>query len=133
MTLVVRKPIKGQQNTVNSHGWKHATKTTGFMFQICNVVARDDLAHVDFPGGDLPREDAQGARPCGVHGVRSSELGRPQGMVAVAGQDDVVDMYFGEYRNSGTIADVNGLVNWSGFHVITHPFEATNSTILVML
>jgi hypothetical protein len=54
-------------------------------------------------------------------------------MVGVAGQDDVVDMYFGEYRNSSTIADVNGLVNWSGFHVITHPFEVTNSTILVML
>jgi hypothetical protein len=48
MTLVARKPIKGKQNTINAHGWEHATKTTGFMFQFCNVVARDDLVHADF-------------------------------------------------------------------------------------
>jgi pectinesterase len=49
MTLVARKPIKGKQNTINAHGWEHATKTTGFMFQFCNVVARDDLVHANFP------------------------------------------------------------------------------------
>jgi pectinesterase len=49
MTLMAHKPIKGQQNTVNAHGWEHATKTTGFMFQFCNVVARDDLVHANFP------------------------------------------------------------------------------------
>jgi pectinesterase len=48
-TLVARKPIKGKQNTINAHGWEHATKTTGFMFQFCNVVARDDLVHANFP------------------------------------------------------------------------------------
>ncbi|KAM0887022.1 hypothetical protein ACQ4PT_029314 [Festuca glaucescens] len=129
-TLVVRKPTKNQQvNTITAHGRDNAVEATGFAFQFCSVVADDELVHADFQVKTyLGRPWREFSRvvfmECDLPGLVD-----PKGWEQWQGKTDVVDMYYGEYRNTGAGADVSGRVNWPGFHVIGDASQAANFTV----
>jgi pectinesterase len=128
-TLVARKPIQHQQNTITAHKRAKADEATGFVFQSCHVVADEELLHAGFPVETyLGRPWDAFARvvfmKCDLQGLVD-----PKGWLQWPQKTDIVDMYFGEYSNTGAGAGVSGRVNWPGFHVITDASEAKNFTV----
>ncbi|CAM0878314.1 unnamed protein product [Alopecurus aequalis] len=128
-TIVARKPIKDQEITITAHGRDNAVEATGFVFQFCTVVADDELARADFQVKTyLGRPWRVYARvvfmECDLQGLVD-----PKGWLQWQDRTDVDDMYYREYRNSGTSADVSGRVKWRGFHVIQDACEAANFTV----
>uniref|UniRef100_A0ACD5YWL5 Uncharacterized protein n=1 Tax=Avena sativa TaxID=4498 RepID=A0ACD5YWL5_AVESA len=129
-TIVARKPIKGQKNTITAHKRKEAGEATGYVFQFCDVVAADELARADFPVETyLGRPWDVCARvvfmDCHLQGLVD-----PKGWLQWQGsKTDVVDMFYAEYHNSGAGADVSARVKWPAFHAITDASQAANFTV----
>lgn len=128
-TIVARRPMKGQQNTITAHSRDSAVEDTGFVFQFCPVVADDELVRADFPVKTyLGRPWLEYARVVFME-CDLQDLVDPQGWLQWEKRTDIVHMYFGEYKNTGTGAAVSGRVNWPGFHVIGDDSQAANFTV----
>ncbi|EHA8590296.1 Pectinesterase 2 [Cocos nucifera] len=128
--IYVRKPMTGQANTVTAQGRAKPDENTGITIHDSVVTAAPDL------------------KP--VQGSFQSYLGRPwqeysRTVFMKTSLDSVIDpagwlewnesafplstLYYGEYKNTGTGADVSGRVEWPGYRVITNASEASMFTV----
>jgi pectinesterase len=136
-SLLARRPLPDQKNSVTAQGRLDANMTTGFAFQFCNVSAHADLLNgtTNATAAAAPPTQTYLGRPWKQYSrvvfMQSyiGDLVRPEGWLAWDGDFALDTLYYGEYINTGPGAGVAARVKWPGFHVMTSPAEAGNFTV----
>ncbi|XP_066331297.1 pectinesterase-like [Miscanthus floridulus] len=136
-SLLARRPLPDQKNSVTAQGRLDANMTTGFAFQFCNVSAHADLLDgtTNATAAAAPPTQTYLGRPWKQYSrvvfMQSyiGDLVRPEGWLAWDGDFALDTLYYGEYINTGPGAGVAARVKWPGFHVMTSPAEAGNFTV----
>ncbi|KAG1358871.1 pectinesterase [Cocos nucifera] len=128
-TLLARRPLPDQKNSVTAQGRKDPNQNTGFSLQFCNFSADSDLAgFTNSTATYLGRPWKEYSRTV----VMQSYLGvlvRPEGWLEWNGDFALRTLYYGEYMNYGPGSGLAGRVKWPGYHVITDSAQAGNFTV----
>ena len=113
---------------------------SGFSFQSCDIITDDDLIRgagyaVETYLGRPWEKDNPSSKPVEPYSrvvfleCNMSAVVHPKGWLMWNNSPLVDKLFFGEYKNTGTGADVSGRVNWPGYHVIQDASEATEFTV----
>uniref|UniRef100_A0A7N0ZXA6 Pectinesterase n=1 Tax=Kalanchoe fedtschenkoi TaxID=63787 RepID=A0A7N0ZXA6_KALFE len=127
--IYLRKPSRGQEDVITAMARENATETTAMSFIECNIAAAPDLD----PSRDSVRSFlGRPWRPAARVVYLKCDIGDvidPTGWTAMHGDPSpFVDLYFGEYMNSGPGSDTKNRVKWPGVKLITDPNEAAQFT-----
>ena len=138
-SLLPRRPLPDQKNSVTAQGRLDANMTTGFAFQFCNVSAHPELLLNNATAAAAAAPPTQTQTYLGRPWKQYSrvvfmqsyigDLVRPEGWLAWDGDFALDTLYYGEYSNTGPGAGVAARVKWPGFHVMTSAAEAGNFTV----
>lgn len=127
--LVARRPIIGQHNIVTAQGRNSPGHSSGFSFQNCSVITRENLTGVETYLGRPWRNHSH------VVFMQSflSSIVHPSGWVpwnkSVVVEQTTLTVLYGEYNNWGPGAKLSQRVKWPGFHVIKDASEARMYTV----
>ncbi|ERN03321.1 hypothetical protein AMTRI_Chr02g219740 [Amborella trichopoda] len=127
--ILARKPLYNQKISITAHGRKDPHQSTGFSIQNCIVEAASDLAPIV---SSVPAYLGRPWKPYARTIYMESYLGsliQPEGWLAWAGNFALNTLYYGEYRNYGPGAKLDGRVRWPGYHVLHGPTEANAFTV----
>nr|DAD33969.1 TPA_asm: hypothetical protein HUJ06_012820 [Nelumbo nucifera] len=94
-TIIIRRPLDNQQNTVTAQGKKLKGESSALVLQNCKIEPEPKL---------VPE--------------------RPEGWLPWAGNFALDTLFYAEYNNVGPGANTNQRVKWKGFKVITNRDEA---------
>ncbi|KAH9329974.1 hypothetical protein KI387_002082, partial [Taxus chinensis] len=127
--IFVRKPMPNQKNTVTAQNRKDPNQNTGISIHNCKVVAARDLIPVKnaFPTY-LGRPWKLYSRTVFMQ-TFLDDLINPAGWLEWSGDFALKTLYYGEYRNTGPGASLDGRVKWPGFRVIKTADEASQFTV----
>uniref|UniRef100_A0A5B7B2U0 Putative pectinesterase/pectinesterase inhibitor 51 n=2 Tax=Davidia involucrata TaxID=16924 RepID=A0A5B7B2U0_DAVIN len=125
------KPEKGENNAVTAHGRTDPAQSTGFVFQNCVVNGTAEYmalyyskpqVHKNFLG----RPWKEYSRTVFIH-CNLEALITPQGWIPWSGDFALKTLYYGEFENSGSGADLSNRVSWSrqipAEHVYTYSVQ----------
>ncbi|CAN0909024.1 Pectinesterase/pectinesterase inhibitor PPE8B [Linum grandiflorum] len=128
-SLLARKGLPKQKNTITSHGKKDPREPTGYSIQFCNIGADSDLApHVNSSYTFLGRPWKNFSTTV----VMKSFIGdavRPEGWLEWKGPMFLDTLYYGEFNNYGPGAAVGRRVTWPGYHALNSSSAAANFTV----
>ncbi|KAK7411791.1 hypothetical protein VNO78_03231 [Psophocarpus tetragonolobus] len=128
-TILARKGLESQKNTITAQGEKHLTESSGFSFQFCNISADHDLVpFVNTTSTYLGRPWKAYSRTIFMSSYISDVL-NPKGWLEWNGTLYLNTLYYAEYDNYGPGARLDGRVKWPGYHVIDDPTKASNFTV----
>ncbi|KAK9084876.1 hypothetical protein Sjap_025287 [Stephania japonica] len=128
-TIIPRKPLDGQQNTITAQGKNDKNQKSATSIQQCTIQASDDLKPV------MSKYQSYLGRPWQKYATTvymQSNIGKvidPAGWLEWKGQDNLKTLYYGEYANYGDGAGTSKRVNWPGYHVITDYKVALQFTV----
>ncbi|CAI9087807.1 OLC1v1021982C1 [Oldenlandia corymbosa var. corymbosa] len=127
--LVARLPMSNQQNMVTAQGRTDPNSNTGTSIQNCNITASSDLEPVI---GSIKTFLGRPWKEYSRTVVMESSIGDvidPAGWAPWNGDLGLSTLYYGEYMNTGPGAGTSQRVNWTGYHIITSPEEASQFTV----
>lgn len=104
-----RVPLPLQKVTITAQGRKNPNQNTGFSIQDSYVVATQPTY--------LGRPWKQYSRTVYMNTYMSG-LVQPRGWLEWYGNFALNTLWYGEYRNYGPGASLNGRVKWPGYHII---------------
>ncbi|CAK8562249.1 unnamed protein product [Lathyrus sativus] len=127
-TILVKKGLNGQQNTITAQGG-YLGVSSGFSFQFCNILADYDLLPlINSTSTFLGRPWKPNARTIFMQSNISNVLS-PKGWLEWEGAPEYLDtLFFAEYMNYGQGADTKNRVKWSGYHLLSFN-QASNFTV----
>lgn len=133
-TILVKKGLDKQQNTITAQGETCPHGSSGFSIQFCNISADHDLLpSVKTTSTYLGRPWKNYSRAVFMQSYISEVLS-PKGWLEWEGSSLYLDtLYFGEYKNYGPGARVDNRVKWPGYHVINDSSQAYNFTVANLL
>ncbi|CAD6240706.1 unnamed protein product [Miscanthus lutarioriparius] len=134
-TLRARRPLPEQKNTVTAQGRADPNQSTGFSVHGCRLVPSTELERA--VRGEYPTNSTYLGRPWKPYArvvYMESYMGAhvdASGWLAWDASARVPDdtVYYGEYRNYGPGAELEGRVAWPGHRVITLAEEAMEFTV----
>ncbi|XP_076908682.1 putative pectinesterase/pectinesterase inhibitor 13 [Bidens hawaiensis] len=112
--IIIRKPMKGQQNTVTAQGRVDKHETTGIVLQKCKISADESLGKKSKIESYLGRPGKEYSRTI----VMESEIDdviEPTGWLAGEGDFGIETVYYAEYNNIGEGSRVKDRVKWGGY------------------
>lgn len=128
-TILGRKGLSNQKNTITAQGRKDGDEPTGFSIQFCNIsVEPDVLSSLNSTETYLGRPWKLYSRTVIMQSYISGAI-KPQGWLEWNGNFALDTLYYGEYMNFGPGAGLGGRVNWPGFHAINDSAVANNFTV----
>nr|KYP41143.1 Pectinesterase/pectinesterase inhibitor PPE8B [Cajanus cajan] len=128
-TLLVKKGLPLQKNTITAQSETDPTQSSGFSIQFCNISADYDLVPL------LNTTSTYLGRPWKAYSrtivMQSyiSEVLRPEGWLEWNGSLYLDTLYYAEYNNYGPGAKLDNRVKWPGYHVINDSTQAYNFTV----
>ncbi|XP_078444405.1 pectinesterase-like [Wolffia australiana] len=131
-TIIARRPLPNQKNSITAQGRKFADQNTGFSIHGCNITVEG--GNGNSTAGAAPPKTYLG-RPWKTYSrtvVMQSYLGsglQPEGWLEWAGNFALDTLFYGEYMNYGPGSGLSSRVSWPGFHVITNPATAANFSV----
>ncbi|GLJ48082.1 hypothetical protein SUGI_1015200 [Cryptomeria japonica] len=129
-TILVRKPLTGQENVVTAQGRRYSNQNTGTILHACTIMAASDLVPVQ---RDFTTYMGRPWQPFSRTVVMQSTLGDlidPAGWVEWNSTDVFLNtLFYGEFDNDGAGADTSRRVKWPGYHVINQTAEAEQFTV----
>ncbi|XP_047182694.1 pectinesterase/pectinesterase inhibitor PPE8B-like [Vigna umbellata] len=132
-TILVKKGIHNQKNTITAQGETLPHGSSGFSIQFCNISADHDLLpSVNTTSTYLGRPWKNYSRAVFMQSYISEVLS-PEGWLEWEGSLYLDTLYFGEYKNYGPGARVDNRVKWPGYHVINDSNQAYNFTVANLL
>jgi len=132
-TILVKKGLQGQKNTITAQGETCPSQSSGFSIQFSNISADYDLLpSVNSTSTYLGRPWKKYSRAVFMQSYMSEVL-RPEGWLEWNGSLYLDTLYFGEYKNYGPGARVDKRVKWPGYHVINDSSQVYNFTVANLL
>ncbi|KAH7287854.1 hypothetical protein KP509_31G000300 [Ceratopteris richardii] len=124
--LQVRRPLRGQQNTVTAQARLIDADISGFSFQNCTVEAADELVSSPFPVSSfLGRPWRAYSRTVFLESFIDSVID-PAGWLAWNSSNPFIDtLFYGEFQNRGPGSNITGRVTWPGVHSALPPSNAS--------
>ncbi|KAK2980369.1 hypothetical protein RJ640_014542 [Escallonia rubra] len=125
------KPEKGENNAVTAHGRTDPAQSTGFVFQNCVVNGTDEYMKLYYSKPSvhknyLGRPWKEYSRTVFLH-CNLEALVSPPGWMPWSGDFALQTLYYGEFENSGSGANLTGRVPWSSQipagHVFTYSVQ----------
>ncbi|GLJ52724.1 hypothetical protein SUGI_1122600 [Cryptomeria japonica] len=127
-TILARKPLKGQKNTITAQGRTDPNQNTGTSIHACNVTAAPDLVPVISSFHTyLGRPWKKYSRAVYMQSYLGSLID-PAGWLVWNGSFALSTLYFGEYENWGPGSNTSYRVKWPGYHVMNR-IDALNFTV----
>ncbi|KAI5594272.1 hypothetical protein BDE02_03G062700 [Populus trichocarpa] len=106
-----RQPLANQFNTITAQGKKDPNQNTGISIQKCKFSVFDNVTAPTYLG--RPWKDYS------TTVIMQSDIGsflRPLGWISwVSGVDPPATIFYAEYQNTGSGANVDGRVKWTGY------------------
>ncbi|CAL1390118.1 unnamed protein product [Linum trigynum] len=128
-SILARKGLDNQKNTITAHGKKDPNQATGYSIQFCSIGADADL--LPFANSSytyLGRPWKNFSTTVVMQSYISAAV-RPEGWLEWNGPMYLDTLYYGEYMNYGPGAAVGRRVRWPGFHLLNSSSEASNFTV----
>ncbi|CAI0448199.1 unnamed protein product [Linum tenue] len=128
-SILARKGLDNQKNTITAHGKKDPNQATGYSIQFCSIGADADL--LPFANSSytyLGRPWKNFSTTVVMQSYISAAV-RPEGWLEWNGPMYLDTLYYGEYMNYGPGAAVGRRVRWPGFHLLNTSSEASNFTV----
>ncbi|KAF5442761.1 hypothetical protein F2P56_035385 [Juglans regia] len=127
--IFVRRPLKGQKNTITAQGRTDPNANTGIIIHNSRVIAARDLLPVQHSFQTyLGRPWKEYSRTVFMKSNLGSLI-HPAGWLPWTGSFALRTLYYGEYMNVGRGANTARRVKWPGYHVIRSPEEAERFTV----
>ncbi|CAJ1975703.1 unnamed protein product [Sphenostylis stenocarpa] len=128
-TILVKKGLQGQKNTITAQGKAYISQSSGFSIQFCNISADYDLLpSLNTTSTYLGRPWKNYSRTVFMQ-CYISEVLRPEGWLEWDGPLYLDTLFFGEYKNYGAGARLDNRVKWPGYHVINDSSQVYNFTV----
>ncbi|KAG2701499.1 hypothetical protein I3760_06G047900 [Carya illinoinensis] len=128
-SIFVRRPLKGQKNTITAQGRTDPNENTGIIIHNSRVIAARDLLPVQHSFQTyLGRPWKMYSRTVFMN-CNLGSLINPAGWLPWSGSFALRTLYYGEYMNVGSGANTAGRVKWPGYHVIRSPEMAERFTV----
>ncbi|TKY72932.1 Pectinesterase/pectinesterase inhibitor PPE8B [Spatholobus suberectus] len=128
-SLLVKKGLPNQKNTITAQGKTDPTKPSGFSIQFCNISADYDLLpSVNTTSTYLGRPWKAYSTTIFMQSYISDVL-RPEGWLEWNGSLYLDTLYYSEYNNYGPGAKLDNRVKWPGYHMINDSSQALNFTV----
>ncbi|RDY05387.1 hypothetical protein CR513_10784, partial [Mucuna pruriens] len=132
-TILVKKGLPKQKNTITAQGEIDPTRSSGFSIQFCNISADYDLLpYVNTTSTYLGRPWKPYSRTIFMQSNISGVLS-PEGWLEWNGSLYLDTLYYAEYNNYGPGARLENRVKWPGYHVINDSSKAFNFTVANMI
>ncbi|MQL95960.1 hypothetical protein Taro_028637 [Colocasia esculenta] len=138
-TIIARRPLPAQKNSVTAQGRKYADQNTGFSIHGCNITVEGAEASASAANGTaataptyLGRPWKEFSRTVVMHSYLGSGI-RPEGWLEWSGNFALNTLYYGEYMNYGPCSGLGGRVKWPGFHAITSPAVANKFSVAMFI
>ncbi|CAA7401162.1 unnamed protein product [Spirodela intermedia] len=131
-TIVARRPLPKQKNSVTAQGRKYVDQNTGFSIHGCNISVEGDNSSGTVAVAPAITYLGRPWKKYSRTVVMQSYLGSgipPEGWLEWAGNFALDTLYYGEYMNYGPGSGLSGRVKWAGFHAITDPAVAVNFSV----
>lgn len=128
-TILVKKGLPEQSNTITAQGGKFNGASTGFSFQFCNISADFDL---------LPSLKSTSTflgrpwKPYSTTVFMESYIGdvvNSKGWLEWSGSQNLDTLYYAEYKNYGPGAGTQNRVKWQNYHVLNDSSQAVKFTV----
>nr|DAD33970.1 TPA_asm: hypothetical protein HUJ06_012821 [Nelumbo nucifera] len=123
-TIIIRRPLDNQQNTVTAQGKKLKGESSALVLQNCKIEPEPKLVPERLK---IPSYLGRPWKEYAVTVIMESTIGdviRPEGWLPWAGNFALDTLFYAEYNNVGPGANTNQRVKWKGFKVITNRDEA---------
>lgn len=128
-TILAKKGLPNQKNTITAQGRKDPNQPTGFSIQFCNISADSDLQPlVNATATYLGRPWKEYSRTIIMQSYISNAI-RPEGWLEWNGDFALNTLFYAEFMNYGPGAGLAKRVNWPGYHRLNQTSEATNFTV----
>ncbi|PNX75977.1 pectinesterase [Trifolium pratense] len=128
-TILVKKGLPVQKNTITAQGGKYQGRPTGFSFQFCNIAADSDLLPaIKSTSTFLGRPWHPYSKVIFMQTYISDVLNQG-GWLEWNGSQYLDTLYYAEYNNFGPGADLRNRVKWSGYHMLNDSSQARIFTV----
>ncbi|CAJ2662104.1 unnamed protein product [Trifolium pratense] len=128
-TILVKKGLPVQKNTITAQGGKYQGRPTGFSFQFCNISADSDLLPaIKSTSTFLGRPWHPYSKVIFMQTYISDVLNQG-GWLEWNGSQYLDTLYYAEYNNFGPGADLRNRVKWSGYHMLNDSSQARIFTV----
>ncbi|MED6113189.1 putative pectinesterase/pectinesterase inhibitor 44 [Stylosanthes scabra] len=128
-TILAKKPLPDQTNTITAQGANDSTETSGFSFQFCNISAHSELLpFMNSTRTYLGRPWKKYSRTVFMQSYMS-EMVRPEDWKEWNGTLYLDTLYYGEFLNYGPGSGLSQRVKWAGYHVMNGFNDASNFTV----
>ncbi|KAE9604637.1 putative pectinesterase [Lupinus albus] len=131
--ILAKKGKPNQTNTITAQGARFPNQSSCFSFQSCNISADKDL--IPF----LNSTETYLGRPWRPYSktvfMQSyfSDVVNPKGWLEWNGTNNLDTLYYAEYNNTGPGAALDNRVQWSGYHVLKDPSQASMYTVAQLI
>jgi pectinesterase len=131
--IYARQGMPNQMNVITAQGRNHPYQNTGISIHNCIVTATSDLPPwMAFTSTYLGRPWKLYSRTVYMQSFLG-DLIHPAGWLEWSGEFALESLYFGEYRNSGPGAFLDGRVTWPGYRVIKADEEAKEFSVPIFI
>ncbi|QHO57648.1 pectinesterase/pectinesterase inhibitor PPE8B [Arachis hypogaea] len=128
-TILAKKGLPEQTNTITAQGANDSTSPSGFSIQFSNISAHSELLpFLNCTRTYLGRPWKEYSRTVFMQSYMS-EMVSPQGWKEWNGTLYLDTLYYGEFMNYGPGSGLSERVKWPGYHVINDYDEASNFTV----
>ncbi|KGN55582.1 pectinesterase/pectinesterase inhibitor PPE8B-like [Cucumis sativus] len=128
-SILAKKGLPNQKNTITAQGRKDPNQPTGFSIQFCNISADSDLKpSVNTTATYLGRPWKEYSRTIIMQSYISDAI-RPEGWLEWNANFALNTLFYAEFMNYGPGAGLAKRVNWPGYHRLNQTSEATNFTV----
>ncbi|CAN0902886.1 Pectinesterase 3 [Linum grandiflorum] len=123
-----RRPNPGQKNMLTAHGRTDPNQNTGIVIQKSRIGATRDLQSVKGSFGTYLGRPWKAYARTVIMQSTISDVVHPAGWHEWDGNFALDTLFYGEHKNSGGGAGVNGRIKWKGHKVISSDAEAAGFT-----
>ncbi|XP_050228301.1 probable pectinesterase/pectinesterase inhibitor 12 [Mercurialis annua] len=128
--IISKMPMAGQFNVITAQSRETSDQNTGISIQNCSIVATDDLSSAS------TRVRSYLGRPWMEYSrtvILDSFIGGfidPAGWIKWTGDENenLENLYYGEYDNKGAGSGIDNRVTWEGYHVMDD-YDAYDFTV----
>ncbi|CAN1136117.1 Pectinesterase/pectinesterase inhibitor PPE8B [Linum perenne] len=128
-SLLARKGLDNQKNTITAHGKKDPNQSTGYSIQFCNIGADSDLAGLGNSSYTYLGRPWKNYSTTVVMQSYIGEAVRPDGWLEWNGEMFLDTLYYGEFMNHGPGSAMGRRVTWPGYHALNNSEAASNFTV----
>lgn len=126
--IIVRKPNKGQKNTVTADGRKEKGQNTGLVIHNCKIIPEEALIPEKLTVKTYLGRPWKQFSTTVIMGTDIGDLIQPEGWMPWDGNLFLNTIFYAEYANTGAGANTANRVKWKTLHFL-NPVEAQRFTV----